>query len=69
LFREQASPLRVSRLRQTRRDLARFWIAVRRQFRHGQIRTVLRIDRIALNALREIRLAARFLAALMTGES
>jgi radical SAM superfamily enzyme YgiQ (UPF0313 family) len=67
LFREQASLLRVSRLRQTRRDLARFWIAVRRQFRHGQIRKVLRVDRIALNALQEIRLAAGFLAALMTG--
>jgi radical SAM superfamily enzyme YgiQ (UPF0313 family) len=69
LFREQASLLRVSRLRQTRRDLARFWIAVRRQFRHGQIWTVLRVDRIALNAWREIRLAAGFLTALMTGES
>jgi hypothetical protein len=67
LFREQASLWRVSRLRQTRRDLARFWIAVRRQFRHGQIGTVLRVDRIALNVLQEIRLAAGFLAALMTG--
>jgi radical SAM superfamily enzyme YgiQ (UPF0313 family) len=69
LFREQASLLRVSRLRRTRRDLARYWIAVRRQFRRGRIRTLLRIDRIALNAFREIRLAAGFLAALMTGES
>jgi hypothetical protein len=67
LFRERASLLRISRLRQTRRDLARFWIAVRRQFRHGQIRKALRVDRIALNALQEIRLAAGFLAALMTG--
>ena len=31
LFCEQASLLRVSSLRQTRRDLARFWIGVRRQ--------------------------------------
>jgi hypothetical protein len=67
LFCEQASLLRVSGLRQTRRDLARFWITIRRQFRNGQIGTVLRVDRIALNALREIRLAAGFLTALMTG--
>jgi radical SAM superfamily enzyme YgiQ (UPF0313 family) len=69
LFREQASLLRVSSLCQTRRDLARFWISVRRQFRHGRIWTLLRVDRIALNALREIRLAAGFLTALMTGGS
>jgi hypothetical protein len=69
LFREQASLLRVSHLRQTRRDLARFWIAVRRQFRHGRFWTLLRVDRIALNALREIRLAAGFLTAMTTGGS
>jgi hypothetical protein len=69
LFCEQASLLRVSRLRQTRRDLARFWIAVRWQLRHGRIWTLLRVDRIALNALREVRLAAGFLTALMTGGS
>jgi len=66
LYRERASLLRVSCLRQTRRDLARFWIGVRRQFRQGRIGTALRIDRLALNALREIRLAASFLRALMT---
>jgi hypothetical protein len=69
LFRQQASLLRVSRHRQTRRDLAKFWIAVRRQLRHGRIYTLLRMDRIALNALREVRLAAGFLTALMTGGS
>jgi hypothetical protein len=67
LFRERASLLRVSRLRQTRRDLAKFWIGVRRQLRQGQIGTVLRAGGIALNAWREIRLAAGFLTALMTG--
>jgi Radical SAM superfamily len=67
LFRERASLLRVSCLRQTRRDLARFWIGVRREFRRGRIGTVLWAGRIALNALREIRLAASFLTALMTG--
>jgi len=66
LYRERASLLRVSCVRQTRRDLARFWIGVRRQFRHGRIGTALRIDRLALHAMREIRLAASFLAALMT---
>ena len=67
LFRERASLLRVSCLRQTRRDLARFWIGVRREFRRGRIGTVLWAGQIALNALREIRLAASFLTALMTG--
>jgi hypothetical protein len=67
LLREQVSLLRVSSLRQTRRDLARFWIGVRRQFPQGQIGTVLWAGRIALNALREIRLAAGFLTALTTG--
>jgi hypothetical protein len=65
LFRERTSLLRVCCLRQTRRDLARFWIGVHRQFRQGRIGTVLRIDRLALNALREVRLAAGFLMALM----
>ncbi len=69
LFREQASLLRASRLRQTRRDLTRFWISLRRQFRQDRIRTLLRVDRIALNALREIRLAAGFVTAAMTGGS
>ncbi len=67
LFRERTSLLRVCVLRQTRRDLARFWIGVRRQFRQGQIRTVLRAGRIVLNAFREIGLAAGFLTALMAG--
>jgi radical SAM superfamily enzyme YgiQ (UPF0313 family) len=65
LIRERASFLRVSSLRRTRRDLAKFWIRVRRQFRQHRIGTVLRIDRLALNALREVRLAGGFLIALM----
>jgi hypothetical protein len=67
LFREQVSLWRVSRFRQTRRDLARCWITIRRQFLHRQIGNLLRVDRIALNALREVHLAAGFLRALMTG--
>ena len=69
LLRERASLLRVSCLRQTRRDLARFWIGVRRQLRQNRIGTVLRIDRLALNALREVSVAAGFLVALTTGRT
>jgi hypothetical protein len=65
--RERASLLRVSRFRRTRRDLAKFWIALRRQVRRGHIGAALRVDRIALTALREFRLAITFLAAMMTG--
>jgi hypothetical protein len=67
LLWERASPLRVGRNRRTRRDLARFWIGVRRQFRQRRVRTLARVGGIALNALREVRLAAGFLTALMTG--
>jgi hypothetical protein len=69
LLWEQSSLLRVSRLRQTRRDLARFWIELRWRLGHGQIGTLLRADRIALNVLREICLATGFLNALIIGES
>jgi len=56
----------VSRLRQTRRDLARFWIGLRWRLRRGHVEALLRLDQIAWNALREFRLAAGFLIALMT---
>jgi radical SAM superfamily enzyme YgiQ (UPF0313 family) len=69
VFREQASLLRVSRFRTTRRGEARFWLAIRRHFRNRQMGELLRIDRMALNGAREIRLAAGFLTALITGES
>jgi radical SAM superfamily enzyme YgiQ (UPF0313 family) len=69
LLWEQASLLRVNRLRQTRRDLATFWSDLRRRLRRGQIGALLRIDRITLNALREICLASGFLNALMIGRS
>ena len=39
---------------------------MRRQFRQSQIGTVLRVRRMALNTLRENRLAAGFLTALVT---
>ena len=51
LFRERASLLRVSRLCQTRRDLARFWLGVRRQFRQGQSGTVLRAGQARLRTV------------------
>jgi hypothetical protein len=66
LFREQASLWRISRFCQTRRDLARSWISVRRQLRHGRFWTLLRPDHLVLNGLREVRLATGFLAAMMT---
>ena len=56
-FTEGGFPPLVSRLRQTRRDLAMFWIGLRRRLLHGQIGTLLRVDQIALNAAREICLA------------
>ena len=60
---------RVSRLRETRRDLAKFWISVRWQVGHGRIEALLRLDRIALNALREIRLASGFFIELVTARA
>lgn len=66
LLWERVSLLRVSRLRQTRRDLTRFWVGVRWRLRHGRIKVLLRVDQIALNVFREIRLAAAFLSALAT---
>lgn len=69
LFWEKDPLFRVSRLRQTRRDLAKFWIGVGWHLRHGRIEVLLRLDRIALNTLREIRLASGFLIALATAGS
>lgn len=66
LFWARVSLWRVSRLRETRRDLARFWIGLRRHVDHGRIGDLLRLDRIALNALREIRLASGFFIELIT---
>ena len=39
---------------------------MRWRLRHGRIEGLLRLDRIALNAYRELRLASRFLRALVT---
>jgi hypothetical protein len=69
LLWESVSLWRVSRLRETRRDLAKFWISVRWQVGHGRIEALLRLDRIALNALREIRLASGFFIELATART
>ncbi len=63
---ERISLGQVSRWRQTRRDLVRFWIGLRWQLRRGRIAALLRVDQIAWNALREFRLATGFLIAMMT---
>ena len=69
LLKGSFSVFRASALRQTRLDLVRFWIQMRRHLSQGRIQVLLRADRIALNALREIRLLAGFLIALATGGS
>jgi len=60
---------RVSRLRETRRDLARFWIGVRCGLRQRRLEVLVRVDRLALNLLQEIRLGAGFLIALATTQT
>jgi hypothetical protein len=50
-------------------DLALFWMDLRRRLRKGRIEALWRMDRILINAVREARLAAEFLAALMTGRT
>ena len=68
LLWEKLALFRVSGLRQTRRDLAKFWMGMRWGLRHGRIQVLLRLDRIVLNALQEVRLASGFLIALVTAE-
>jgi len=67
LLWDQVALFRVSHLCNSRRDLSRFWIRMRWGLRHGRIKGLLRWDRIALNAYRELRLASGFLMALVTG--
>jgi hypothetical protein len=66
LWWEQVALFRASQLYDSRRDLARFWIQMRWRLRHGRIEGLLRLDQIALNAYRELRLASGFLMALVT---
>jgi hypothetical protein len=68
LLREKLSVSRVASLRDTRRDLELYWRATRDRLRRGRVDALLRFDRLALNALREVRLATGFFIALATGE-
>ncbi len=67
LAREKLSVLRASRLRETRYDLSRYWAGLRQRVRQGRLEVLLRVDRMALNGLRELRLVTGFLYALATG--
>jgi len=64
LLWEQMALFRASQLCDSRRDLARFWIRTRWLLRHGRIEGLVRLDQIALNGYRELRLASGFLMAL-----
>lgn len=68
LLWEKVSVVQAGRLRETRRDLSLFWNGVRQRLRQGRVDTLLRLDRLALNALREVRLATGFFIALATAE-
>lgn len=67
LMAAKLSVLHASRLRETRSDLHCYWDRLRARLRKGRIDALLRIDRIALNALREVRLTAGFFVALAAG--
>jgi hypothetical protein len=68
LLRDRLSVRRAAYLRETRRDLALFWRSTLARLRRGRVDALLRLDRLALNALREVRLATGFVIALATGE-
>jgi radical SAM superfamily enzyme YgiQ (UPF0313 family) len=63
LWTAKLSVLHASRLRETRSDLHAFWDRLRAR----RADAVLRFDRIALNALREVRITAGFFVALAAG--
>jgi len=58
LWSAKFSVLHASRLRETRSDLHDFWGRLRVRLRQGRVDALLRFDRIALNALREVRITA-----------
>ncbi len=67
LLREKVSVVQVSRFRETREDLSKYWMTVRQRVRRGRLEVLLRVDRMAINLFRELRLAAGFFIALSTG--
>lgn len=69
LLRQKLSLCQVSRLRETRADLAGFWEGMRAQLRRGRVYVLLRVDRLTFNALRELRVAAGFFRALASAEN
>ncbi len=69
LLKESLSIYGAGRLRSTRHDLNAFWSGLRERLRQGRIEALIRVDRIALCAVEEFRLAAGFLLALAKGPS
>lgn len=67
LLKTKLSVLQASRLRETRSDLHCYWDRLRARLRKGRVDALLRFDRIALNALREVRITAGFFVALAAG--
>jgi radical SAM superfamily enzyme YgiQ (UPF0313 family) len=67
LLKAKLSVLHASRLRETRSDLHCYWDRLRARLRKGRVDALLRFDRIALNALREVRITAGFFVALAAG--
>ncbi len=68
LLKAKLSVLQASRLRETRSDLHSYWNRLRSRLRRGRVDALLRFDRIALNALREVRITAGFFVALALGK-
>ena len=68
LLWEQVALFRESQLCDSRRDLAKFWIRMLWLLRRGRIEGLLRLDQIAVNAYRELRLASGFFMALVTDD-
>lgn len=66
LLWQRISLKQVAMLRQTRRDLVRYWVRLGWKLRHGRVEALLRLDQIAWNAMREFRLAASFFLAWVT---
>jgi hypothetical protein len=66
LLWEEVALFRASQLCDSRRDLARFWVRMWWRLRNGRVEGILRLDQIAVNAYRELRLASGFLTALVT---
>ncbi len=63
---QKVSLWRLGRLRATRRDLTMFWLRWRWRLRHRRLKALLCAHQVAWYAVREFRLAAGFLLALLT---